>query len=78
LEIINSFQQLTANLLTAKREEALNLAKRLSAAEASKKEAENQAEGARKALAQKEAEIAQKDALLAYYHTLGVVPPPLL
>jgi len=62
LSLINNFQVLTSNLLTAKREEALQLAKKLA-------EAERQAEASRVALEEKMAEIARKDELIAQYES---------
>lgn len=72
LDLINQFQSLTSNLLTAKRSEALQLAKKLSQAEASKLKAEQEAEASRAALMAQAAEIAEKNALLAQYQALGL------
>ncbi|KAF8880857.1 hypothetical protein BD779DRAFT_1445880, partial [Infundibulicybe gibba] len=66
-DLVNRFSNLTSALLVAKRDEALQLAKKLDEVEAQKQAADAEISATRETLASQEAEIAAKDALIARY-----------
>ncbi|KAF8869182.1 hypothetical protein BD779DRAFT_1458133, partial [Infundibulicybe gibba] len=66
-DLVNRFSNITSALLVAKRDEALKLAKQLEEAEARKQAADAEILATRKALVSREAEIAEKDALIIRY-----------
>jgi hypothetical protein len=67
VEILNKFQNLTSSLLLAKREEAVKIAKKLAETEHLREVAEHEVQETRQILEIRDAEMLEKDALIAYY-----------